>query len=406
MIGFFKKFLKPDEEVVDFSEINKWLDDKNKEIPKIREKFQEIEELKGEVSENLKALGCVDLSKAKVEERVKKIVQGNLPAYVNAITFFLKRVVPPEDINHVSLEAFCNSFENEFEDLNKRTFRNFQIIKELVGKELEDVAKSVKNLELSVKGVKEHSSRVKAVAELKEKADFIRGCIENREQNLERREELQKEKENLLAYRKSLGEDIERLKNSSKAKELERLGAEERKISSSVTELENQITNLFSPLQKALKKYNNLHFIKKVKDYVERPANALLTDSELEILKFLKEVGKMLEEEKLDLKEDKRRKSSESLERLNESFFKSFLKEHCSLDKKLSSVKEEIKANTVMKEISNLEKELSLNSLKIESIEKEIGRIKDVNILDEISDLEKCLCDVFNRRVRIKHALG
>lgn len=406
MIGFFKNIFKPKEELVKFSEINKWLDNNNKELPELKEKFREVEHLKNEISENLKVLGCVDLSHAKVEDRVRRIVQGNLPAYINALSLFLKKVNLPEGIDAVSLETFCQSFDKEFEDLNKRTFRNFQIIKELVGKELEDVAKSVKQLELLVKEIKNHAYKIKGIAEIKEKAGFIRDSFENKGRNLKIREGLKKKEEELIALIEKLNGEIEGLKASKWVKDLEILSSEEKKVFGSLIELEGRMICLFSPLQKALKKYNNMCFIKKVNNYVERPVNALLNDRDFEILKFLKDIRSMIEEDKIGLKEDKKKKATESLDSLDENFLKEFVKEHALLKKKLDSIKEEIKANTVLKEIEELKREINASNSKIEDIRREMNKIKDVNIEDELGKLEKRLNEVFSCKVKIENVMG
>lgn len=406
MISFFKKFLKPKEESIRFSELKQWLDNNNVELQKVKEKFKELESVKAEVSEKLIVLGNVDVSKAKAEDKVKNFVQGNLPAYINAINFFLKRIVIPEETDYVSLEIFCDSFEKEFEDLNKRTFRNFQIIRELVGKELEEVVKSVKKLELLVKEVKKGSTKIKNVAKVKEKADFIEDSMKNEERNKLRRDELRKAKEDLVNSCEKIKKEVKSLKCSKKAKDLERLEAEEKKISDNIKELEAGVTNLFSPLQKALKKYNNLCFIKKVNSYIENPVEALLNDSKLEILKFLKDVKKMVEEDKIDLKEDKKKKTVESLGKLDESFIKKFVENHASLKEELSSIKDDINSNTVLKEIEDLEKELNIRSFRIENTEREINKIKDVDVMAEVNELEKRLNEIFGYKIKVENVVG
>lgn len=406
MINFLKKFFQPKEEAVQFSELNKWLDNNNTELQKIKEDLKELGNLKSEIAENLKILGGVDISQAKVEDRVKGIVKGNLPAYINAINLFLKKVAPPEEVNHITLEIFCDSFENEFKDLNKRTFRNFQIIREIVGKELENVAKSVKKLEILVKDIKKYSAKIKKIAKVKEKIGFIKDSLENKEKNKLRGGELEKEKGSLVASCEKIKKDIEKLKNSSKAKSLENLESEEKKISGSIKELETKIITLFSPLQKALKKYNNMCFIKKVNSYIENPVETLLDDSGLEILKFLKDVKKMIEEGKIDLKDDKKKKSLQSLDTLNEPFIKKFIEDYCSLKKKASSIKDQISANTVLNEIGDLEKEFNINSFKIENIKRDIDKLKDVDVTSEISKLEKRLDEVFGYKIKIENVVG
>lgn len=406
MMNFFKKFLKPKEETIKLSSIKKWLDDNTGEVQKVKEKIKEVESLKSEIVENLKVLEKVDISQSKVEDKVKSIVKGNLPAYTNAINLFLKRVIPPEGVNHISLEVFCDSFETEFKSLNKRTFRNFQIIRELVGKELEDVAKGVKKLEMLVGEVKKDSGKVKKLAKIKEKVDFIEHSLDNKEKNRSRREELEKEKEELMNSCEKTKKDLEKEKSGKKAKDLEDLKSEEKKVCDHLKDLDNKLLTLFSPLQKALKKYNNLCFIKKVDSYIEDPVKTLLKDSNLEILKFLADIKKMVEEGKINLKDDKKKKTLESLESLDESFLKKFIEDNSLLKGKIASVKDEIKKNSILKEIEDLEKEFNVNSFKVENIKREIEKIKDVDIKSEIEKLEKKLNEVFGYKIKIENVMG
>lgn len=406
MISFLKKFLKPKEEVVNFSEIDQWLDGHNSELDTLKENLKELERLKLEIFENLKILEKVDITQSKVEDRVKHIVQGNLPAYTNAIRIFLRKIVTPKEADVVMLETFCSTFESEFDSLNKRTFRNFQIIREIVGKELESVARSVKSLELLVKEFKKSSEKARMIIDLKENAKLIEDNLNSKEKNEQKRQELQKHKQELLELSKRVSKELESLKGSKKAKDLEILKIDEKKISDNLKILENSLVTLFSPLQKALKKYNNLCFIKKVESYLENPVETLVNDSDLEILKFLEDVKKMVEDEKIDLKDDKKKKTVESLDKIDEGFVKKFVSEHSSLKKDLVSVQKEIKINTLPKEILELEKEFNLCMFKIENVDREINKIKDFDINSEIAMLERKLSEVFGFKVKLENVMG
>ena len=406
MISFLKKFLKPKEEIVNFSEIDKWLDSHNSELDALKENLKELERLKLEIFENLKILENVDVTQSKVEERVKHVVQGNLPAYTNAVNIFLRKMIAPKEADVARLETFCSTFEREFDSLNKRTFRNFQIIRELVGKELEDVARSVKSLELLVKELKKSSEKVKGIIDLKENAKLIENNLNSKEKNEQKRQELQKHKEELLESCKRISKELENLKGGKKAKDLENLKSDEKKISDNLKILENNLVTLFSPLQKALKKYNNICFIKKVESYLENPVETLLNDSDLEILKFLKDVKKMVEDEKIDLKDDKKKKTVESLDKIDESFIKKFISEHSLLNKDLTSIQREIKLNSLPKEIIELEKELNICMFKIENVEREINKIKDLDINSEIAMLERKLSEVLGFKVKVENVMG
>jgi len=406
MIDVFKKFFKPKEENINFSELGNWLDEHNSGLERIKERLKEIKSVKEELVENLKDLEKVDVSEAKVEDRVKTFVKGNLPAYVNAVNLFLKKIVAPDELNPVNLQIFCDSFESEFDGLNKRTFRNFQIIKEIIGKELEAVAKNVKKLDLLVKEIKKDTKSVKEIVDLKEKIIFIKNSSENKEKNKLRKEELEKEKKELDDSCKKLKKDIENLENGKKVKSLEKIKEKEKELGNKIKELDNDLTTLFSPFQKAFKKYNNIFFVKKVDDYINNPINTLLKDSEFEILRFLKDIKKMVEDGKIDLKDAKKKKLFENVEKLNQDFLKDFMDKRNSFNKELDSVCKEISSNTVRKEIEDLKKELNVKNFKIENIDREIDRLKDVDIMAEAEKLEKRLEEIFDSKIKIENVMG
>lgn len=406
MIEFIKKFFAPKEETIQFSELSKWLDDNDSALGSVKNSLKDVESIKKEIFENLEVLEKTDIKDAKVEDRVKTFVKGNLPAYSNAVNFFLKKVDVPEKINHVELEIFCNNFEKDFEDLNKKTFRNFQIIKEIVGKELENVAKSVKKLDIVVKSIKKDSKKLKGFSNLKDKINFIKTSFENKERNSLRRAELEKENEELKNSCKKLEKDIDKLKNSDAIKSLEDLKAKKDNTGRKIIDLDNNLITLFSPFQKALKKYNNMFFVNKVESYIQNPVSTLSDDTELEILKFLQDVEKMINENKIELKEDKKKKVFENITKLNESFFRDFLSKRGSLNDEVLSISNDIDSNTVMEEIEEFEKELNVKSFKVENVSREIEKIRDVDIPAEAEKLQKRLNDIFDRHIKIENVVG
>ena len=200
--------------------------------------------------------------------------------------------------------------------------------------------------------------------------------------------------------------DIEKLKHGRKAESLEKLKLKEKEFCNKLNELDNSLMTMFAPFQKALKKYNNMFFIRKVDFYITNPLSALLEDSELEILKFLKDVKKLVEEEKIHLKEGKKKKILTSLDRLDVSFLKNFINERSLLNQKLSSVKDDIISNTILKDILDLEKMFNIATFKIENIKIEMEKIKDVDIESEAGKLEKILSKIFGYTIRIENVMG
>jgi len=264
----------------------------------------------------------------------------------------------------------------------------------------------VKSLELTVKDVSKLNKRMKEVSEMKDLASFIESSINDKDKKDQHRSYLEKEKNELLSFCEKTRKDIESLKHGKRAEKLNSLRSKEENASKNLKELDSEMVTLFSPLQKALKKYNNIHFVKKVDSYVENPVTTLIRDSELEILVFLKDVKKMVDEGKIDLKDDKKKKMVESLETLNEAFIKDFIAKRSSINEELENIKTDIMLDTLSDEIRHLEGELNKTSFKILNAEREISKVRDTDINSEIAKLEKMINDLLGKKVKIEHAMG
>lgn len=407
MLTFFKKFFKTEEKDVNLSELNNWLDKRfSSEIEELKNNLKDIKDLKDEVQKNLEMLDAVDIQEKKAEERVKTIVAGNIPAYTNAVRLFLKRIEVPKEIDSKSIEEFHEFFEKELDGLNKRTFRNFQIIRELVGKELENVVRAIKKMEEKLKSVKNESSFLKNLEKVKEDAESILVNIQNKEKNSLKITELTEEIQNLEKRIEQIEKQIKDAERSDKAQELKKQEKEKEKFEAKLRDIKNEVINLFSPLQKALKKYNNMCYIQKVDAYIHEPVETLLKDSELEIIKFLKDILKMIEDKKIDLKDEKKYKSLNALSKLNESFFKEFIKEYSDLTKKIREVEERISSNDIENVIAGLKYDLRNQIQMKDELQKEIDKIKDVNIEKEVKELESHLRRLIGSEVRLKNVMG
>ncbi len=406
MINFFKRLFLPKEEKVNFLELENWIKERNEYKPKIKEDLKIVLSLKEEILNNLEELKNVNLDKTKAEDKVKNIVKGNINAYIHSINLFLKRINIPQEINFSYLKFFYEAFEREYSELNKKTYRNFQIIKELVGKELENVAKNVKRLELIIKKIKEQSQELKKYEELLLKFKNIKTNIENKDINIKKKKELEEEKNNLLEDCIKIKEGIKNLKESKEFQEFQLLKDKKRILLDRKKNLENEIINFFSPFQKALKKYNNIHPIPLVKDYISDPVTALIKDQEFQIIEILQDIGKMIHEKKIELKEDKKKKIIQFLEHLNTSFLKSFIYRYQEIKKGEQEIKQEIEKNKVMEKIEELKKDFNVNSFKIENIKRELEKIKEIDIPQEIKEFEDELNKVLKHKVIIQNVMG
>lgn len=389
MMNFFKSLFKKKEEVVKLGEFERWFEVNLKpRYEDVKNDLESVKTIKGELQENLKRLEKVEV-KGEVQQKVKDVVQGNVPAYIRAVEIFLEKINIPEETNSQKLLDFYATIQRELDQLGKRTARNFAIMQTLIGEELAATARDIKKIDESSKGVMKKAQKIRAIEKIKTNVEQAQQAEKNKEEHKRLREDYEKEKNKLIKERDDAGKNLKKLDEGKEAKELTRFNKDLENLETSRKEIDNELLSLFSPLQKAFKRYNNMFYIKKVEDYINNAAETLKQDNELEIVKYLRDIKKMIEEGKIDIKEDKKKKALESLEKLDEGYLKKFIKEHEYINKEKEIIHERTKENKYLAKKEELQKEIEEKERRIGEIEKELGKIKEVNIKEQVDAIEK-----------------
>ncbi|MFH1210981.1 MAG: hypothetical protein V1645_03620 [archaeon] len=394
MMNFFKKLFKKKEETIKIGELDRWFDANLKpELGQIKDNLQQVEQTKKELGENIKALEKVEV-KDQVQKKIKDVVEGNVPAYTRAVEIFLEKINVPEEINSQTLASFYETTQSELDQFGKRTARNFAIMQTLIGQELAATAKNLKKIDELSKNIMKEAKKLEKTEKTKKKIEELKEAKRKEKENRELIKNYENEKENLTKEEGETESKIKELEKSNAAKELKELKQELINHEASKNELDSAILSLFSPLQKAFKRYNNQFFIKKVDEYINDAAGTLKQDNELEIKKYLEDIKKMIEEGKIDLKEDKKKKALESIEMLSEEYMEAFLKESKNIEEETKSVEEKIKNNTYEQEKEELKNKLKEKETRKTEIDKEMSKIKGINIKNQKEEIEKDLSNM------------
>jgi len=161
-MGFFD-FLKREKheenEKITFEELEDWLKNKkksneNKEKELLNLMKQRISHLTKEFEEEIAILKNLNLEEKKVEDRVKFIVKENLNSYILLLS---KLVESLKKLDEKTSDAFIERINFIFADFGKKSFRNFQKATFLIGKEFEDVKKSMGNFFGDLKNIFENN---------------------------------------------------------------------------------------------------------------------------------------------------------------------------------------------------------------------------------------------------------
>ncbi len=391
MMKFLKGLFVKKEEEVRLKELEGWIDINLKpKTEEISKDIERIKALKEELKINLKELEKVEI-KQETQKKIKDVILGNVPAYVRAVKIFLEKIIIPEKINFENTKMLYETVQKELDNLGQRTARNFAIMQTLIGKELAVTARNIKEIDETSKSIMKKSENLEKIEKIMRDLEDIKEAERNRIAYEKLRESYEKEKDKLGKEKSEAEEKLRRIGESKEAKELTELKRKIEEIETKKKEQCNEILSLFSPLQKAFKRYNNIFYIKKVEEYINNAAETLNQDEDLEIIKYLQDIKNMIQENKIDLKEDKKKKAIEAIDALNETYLKKFKGEYQELNKEKAGVEKRIQENRYEIEKTELKGIIKKKEEGIESIEKEIGKIKQTNTKEKIKGIENNL---------------
>jgi len=162
-MGFFD-FLKRKEERIEgekvrIDKLEIWLQNKQKSNEEKERALlslikQKISDLTKELEEDIAALKNLDWDKKKAEERVILIVKENLNNYILLLSKLNDNL---KNLDEKTFNDFIGRINFIFADFEKRSFINFQKATFLIGKEFEDVKKSMGNFFRDLKEILENN---------------------------------------------------------------------------------------------------------------------------------------------------------------------------------------------------------------------------------------------------------
>lgn len=400
MFKFIKNAFKNKELCIKFEEIDNLLStsEKKTQILKI---LDEILLQKENIKENLPELEKIELDQ-KVDEKLKNTVKGNIPAFVFAVNQLLDKIQPLAETTPVEIMDFITRTETELESFNKKTYKNFFIMSNLIGKELENIVKNITKINETLKNLKKFYPFLNEEKAIKESIAQIRRYMETDEERKKQIGSYKIEKETILNEIEVNERKMKLLYLSPKLTILKNNRKQLKQIEEELSTLKNILIDFFSIFQKGLKKYNNICRVKLVDDYINNPVEALLNDKGFEVIRHLNEVRKLIEQGKIDIKDIKKNKIVEKISRLEKKDLEEFKKQYYELVNRQKEIEDKIKQSTVEKEILALNDILDERKNRIKDIQNKIGSFKLFDMENEIKEIEEKLKALLNNEVKIE----
>lgn len=266
LIDFFKKIgkqkeIKPTGKVkLELSEVDKWLDKKNKELEKEEEELREelknkIERYNSELKEKIIALENFDISEKKDKENIKEIVKEGRREYIQMVQKLMGELANLEEKKY---SDYTKKVDKLFLDFNKSSFKNYERATILIGKEMANIKNTFKNFSKELLEMFKNKTHIPEFFQIKERINLEISQLESVKEEKKRiNNNFESIKKNIAKNnqnKKEILDKIKEIKNSEDNKKnlenKEKIKLLEKEIEKSVFELRQLIdfksmTNFF-----------------------------------------------------------------------------------------------------------------------------------------------------------------
>lgn len=355
-MGLFSIFKKKQKSMeIALTKLNKWLSFQTAEKldnlnAALKQLFDQIEETIHSIQHSIIALQNAEITDAdKIQPKIKSIVLGNRQNYIRKLNQLINAIKQPNQINHATALEFYEQVQQELNRFSKETAKSFYASQHLFHKEVEDIAKLIKTLDRYTNKIKNLVEKSNAL-----EIDNAKNQIQNLQKQLEKKERLKnkleqmKERFESAEQKKEQAEEkLSKLQQSEEFQKLQGLHEELKKTNQDIQAIEAQIAHIFSPLEKALRKFSKitLENEKLVHLYSEKPVQALLKDTDMKINHLLQNMKKNILSGAIELKNKKKKKTLEAIEQLTAEYLNQIIAEYHELEEKKAALEKQIKTN-------------------------------------------------------------
>lgn len=404
-MGLFSRLFQAKKEIlreeVSVEELPSWFKQKTAEKiatmkSSIQEKFARIEQERKQALQALAALQQAKLRNESIPARAKHVMEGNRRTYILQVELFLKSLNFPKEIHLQDIKEFLEAFEEKLADFTKNSARSYYILQEFFKDESKEVAKRMRNIDALARELLQEE-----YGKIVEISDSIVALHRIRKENTQILLQLKEEKEKqqgIVDLIEKNNQEISRFKESkqfARIQELRQKLAEEEQIS---RKTEDSIVQLFSPLEPGMKKYAkiSLDHDALLQQYMENPVHALLADSTVTILLALRKMQESIQQNAIELKEDKKEKILLHLPQLTQEKVQDLVAMVTQQRNRIAELKKAIQEDAILHRIQELEyrnQHLKDKLTKVEEsilkLEKNIDQEQTERLKQEIAEKMK-----------------
>ncbi len=392
-------FLKKEEDIeetVTIEGLSQWIAGKKRKgfessLSKIRQKRQAIVEIIKSTKNDISLLEAAELKNKKIPKREMQLMHGNRDSYIKKTRDFLKNLdTDLDDLD--AAEDFLKRFSQQLDLLNKSNNKSYYVLQEFFANETSKIARGIKSLEEKTAELREilSGSGMDRIGRINEIIDKINSRLSYKEELSRQHESQKKALEQKRSQMQRMKGQIEELKKSREYLDFENLKKEREAVISDIRKEEDTLSRMFSSLETGLKKYERMTLdMKTVNSYLKGPAYALLDDNGLLILKILENLKKNIKDGTISMKDRKKEKTFEMIDRLSSDFLDDFRTRLLKLRDTKRTKDEKMAKNKVMHDYNEFDYNLSHLKQKVEAAEDDLKRTERAFEKTEIASLEK-----------------
>jgi len=413
LFGIFKKKQKSQE--ISLTKLEEWVNSKTKEKfeilnASVKEVLDQIEETLQNIQTSMTVLQNAEIIDAdKIQPKVKSIVLGHRQNYIRKLNQLISAITQPTEVNHHTALEFYEQTQQELNNFSQETTKTFYAVQHLFHKQVDEIAKFIKLLDKHAEKIKkliEKSSAVE-IDKIKDQVNNLKKQIEIKSQLKNELESHKSRFENAKQTMEQAKQKLDNLLQSSEFLEMEKLQQEFSQIKKDIREIKTQIAQIFSPLEKALRKFSKITLQDEqlVQLYSEKPAQALLKDTGLKIIPLLQNMKSSILSNSIELKDKKREKTLETIEQMTKEYLNLIITNHRELEEKQDLIEKKLKANKQLQNKQELEYKLEHATWIITKLEENIQETEEnhekINLNQLKTELEKQIKNIMRTEVRV-----
>jgi predicted nucleic acid-binding Zn-ribbon protein len=379
-----KLFSKPRHEL-EIGQVSNWFEgqvsSKLKGIDEqVKDRLQEIEHLVQDINPAVEVLQNARLKNENIQEKLKNYMTGNRDNYVKQVGQFVDWVEIPRVEDALD---WCNSFIERVDLLSKSSSKSFFVLQEFFAHESGAIAQILKRLTDKVREIKDllDGGEVKDINEVRKQIDDINNLVSRRGFLSSHIEELDKKRQEVEQSKSKKEEEIKRLEQSDNYTLHEKRILDLKDVNKKLVKVDDGVTQLFSPLRRAFKKYSRIgmHNLDLIDVYSD-PLAGLRKDPNYRVLELLKamRISIMKNELELDDKDKVVKKINEITRDKLEAYslsYKHLVEKKGEFEKVISNDPTMYQLNELNKLSDRLASDLAKVNAEINSAKDEINKI-------------------------------